>query len=357
MKILFYINLLCVGGAERVVANLASYLSKEHDVTVINSYKTENEYPVNEAVKRVYIDHNEYSSRIKKNIKRISFLRSWIKENKPDVCLSFMAEPNFRLAIATVGLHTKTIISVRNDPKKEFVVKGSGILAKMLFPWVDGCVFQTEDAKAFFPKRLQKKSRVIINPVSAEFMSADRKPVFGNIVMMGRLTPQKNYQMAINAFEIAKKSNQNIKLHIYGEGYMRASLEKMIDEKQLSEDIILHGHVKDVKSVLETADLYLISSDFEGMPNALMEALACGVPCIATDCPCGGPRALIKNKHNGILVGVNEVEEMATAISEVLADTEYKNNLSLAAKKSSERFAPNVVFAQWVDYIKVVNEK
>jgi len=103
--------------------------------------------------------------------------------------------------------------------------------------------------------------------------------------------------------------------------------------------------------------LYLISSDFEGMPNALMEALACGVPSIATDCPCGGPRALIQNKHNGILVGVNAVEEMATAISEVLADTEYKNNLSLGAKKSSERFAPDVVFAQWVDYFKVVNEK
>ena len=109
MKILFYINVLSGGGAERVVANLASFLSESNDVTIINSFKTDNEYDVRTEVERVYIDKNDYSSRLKKNVNRIRFLRLWIKKNQPDVCISLMAEPNLRLSIATIGIKTKTI--------------------------------------------------------------------------------------------------------------------------------------------------------------------------------------------------------------------------------------------------------
>ena len=113
----------------------------------------------------------------------------------------------------------------------------------------------------------------------------------------------------------------------------------------------MHGFSEDIPHILRTADLFLLSSDYEGMPNALMEALACGVPSIATNCPCGGPKALIQDKINGILVGTNDALALAEAIETLLCDSEYKQMLSDNAKKSAKRFEPSVIFNEWFDYI------
>ena len=340
MKILFYINVLSGGGAERVVANLASFLSESNDVTIINSFKTDNEYDVRTEVERVYIDKNDYSSRLKKNVNRIRFLRLWIKKNQPDVCISLMAEPNLRLSIATIGIKTKTIISVRNDPAREYSGKFSRYLARFFFQRVDGCVFQTEDAKLFFSQKLQNKSRIVLNPVNPLFFDNERKPIEGNIVMIGRLTHQKNYPMSLEAFSILKERQINAKLHIYGDGTEKESLVELIQERHLDNDVFLHGFSEDIPHILRTADLFLLSSDYEGMPNALMEALACGVPSIATNCPCGGPKALIQDKINGILVGTNDALALAEAIETLLCDSEYKQMLLIMQKNPQSDLNP-----------------
>ena len=169
MVICFYINTLGLGGTERVVANLANHLSKNHSVIVINSFKVKNEYILDPCVKHIYIDTNEYRTKLFRNIHRISFLRRFLKTERPNVTISFMAEPNFRLMVAKIGLKSKTIVSVRNDPTREYSGFFGKIIAKLLLVRADGCVFQTKDAKKWFSQKLQNKSTIILNPVDKVF--------------------------------------------------------------------------------------------------------------------------------------------------------------------------------------------
>ena len=360
MKLLFYINILSGGGAERVVANLSNLFQADgNDVVLVNTYKTLNEYYVFNNVKRVYLEKkcNENKSRFIKNIKRIKALRKIIKTEKPDVVLSFMLEPNFRTILATRGLKVKTIISVRNDPKIIYSGKMGRWISKRLMPKADGCVFQTEEAKTFFPKKLQNKSTIILNAVKEEFFSIVRKPIEGNIISIGRLMPQKNYKLLIDAFNLIKNENPNTTLSIYGDGKIKEELLDYISLLNLQERVRLFGHVENVEQILSTADMFVLPSNFEGMPNVLMEALASGTPCISTDCPCGGPRYLIENNVNGLLVPVNNVEILARSMLSLLKDNSRKNKFSIEGKKKAASFKPDVIYLQWLNYIKEIMEK
>lgn len=195
MKILFYINVLSNGGAERVMANLANELSLENDVVLVNSFRTNNEYELNSSIKHIYLDDNSYKGFFEKNFARIKLLRKYLKKEKPDIAISFMAEPNFRLLLAKAFMGTKTIISIRNDPNKEYGNLLFKILAKSLFVTSNGIVFQTKEAKKWFPKMIQSRSRVIYNPVKQVFYDTKTNDNPENIVAVGRLSKQKNHKL------------------------------------------------------------------------------------------------------------------------------------------------------------------
>lgn len=358
MKIAFYINVLSGGGAERVVANIANYLSETEEVHVINSYKTDGEYELKNSICHFYMDNNNYRNRLKKNFRRIRILRKYLKENKIDVLVSFMAEPNFRASIATIGLNTRLIVSIRNDPRKEYAGILGWFTAKLLMPLADGCVFQTNDAKQWFSKRLQKKSKIILNAVNPCFFSFNYKGKRKNIVTCGRLTEQKNHKLLIDAF--AKIKNQvEDNLLIYGEGILREELENEIKILNLQDRVFLMGQTNDVASAIGSAKLFILSSDYEGMPNALMEAMTLGIPCISTDCPCGGPKMIIDDGVNGFLVSPNEVDELAMKIVYVLTITDL-NRISFNAKVTAEQmFNISQINESWKEYIKeqVIHQK
>ncbi|MBQ2901203.1 MAG: glycosyltransferase family 4 protein [Agathobacter sp.] len=359
MKIFFYINVLGGGGAERVVANLANQLAVvNHDVTVVTSYLIENEYTLNKGVKRYQLENEQYQDGfLQRNIRRVWRLRKLLKRENPDILISFMAEPNYRAIIASLGLRTKTLISVRNDPNREYAGKIGNLLGRYLLPLADGCVFQTEDAKNWFPLKLQNKSKIIFNAVREDFYHVKRNPVKGTIVTCGRLNEQKNHKMLIQAFEIIAQKFEDVNLHIYGEGNLRNELTEFIQSKGLEERVILKGATSDVEGVLASADIFVMSSDYEGMPNALMEALTVGVPCISTDCPCGGPRMLIKNGENGLLVPVGDSIEMADGIERILVNKEMKNRFGQNARESASLYHSDRVFREWQTYIEgVCNE-
>ena len=130
-----------------------------------------------------------------------------------------MEEPNFRAILATRGLPVKTLISVRNDPNKEYAGRLGTFVGKALLPMADGCVFQTREAQAWFPEKLQKKSKIIYNAVKEDFYHIERKPNHEEIVTCGRLTEQKNHAMLIAAFAEVAKQRPNATLRIYGEGF------------------------------------------------------------------------------------------------------------------------------------------
>ena len=352
MKIMFYINAIHHGGAERVMVNLAGgFASAGHDVSLVTSYRDTWEYPLSQSVRRLNLCDALPGGFLKRNLVLAKRLRKAVKSERPDVLVSFMAEPNFRALIATVGLKTKNLISVRNDPNREYPTKLFKILAKNLYKRADGVVFQTSDAKAWFPKKIQDKSRIIMNQVDERFYNTERSEATADIITTGRLTKQKNQKMLIRAYaKIADRISDN--LVIYGDGELLPELEALVSELKLEGRVRLPGATKDVAGVLSTAKVFVLSSDFEGMPNSLMEALAVGVPSISTDCPCGGPREIIKDGENGLLCPVGDDNALSAAILRLAVDKDTAENIAACAKERAKAFAPEIVIAKWLDYVE-----
>ena len=347
MKILLYINELSNGGAERVMANLANELSIDNDVVLINSFKTEKEYELNSKISHYYLDNNQFNSYLKKNISRIKKLRKYIKHEKPDIAISFMAEPNFRLLLAKLFTGTKTIISIRNDPNIEYGSFLFKVLAKILFMLSDGIVFQTEDAKKWFPYIVQKKSRIIYNPVKESFYNRTRPIKTNNIVSVGRLTKQKNQELLIRAYSEISTIIPD-KLYIYGDGELNNQLKQLITELGMSEKIFLMGNIKNIEEEIIKYKLFVLSSDYEGMPNSLMEAMALGIPCISSDCPCGGPRELLKQKY---LFKTKDKEALKKLILDVVQDNNILEKMSEENTNKAKTFRNDVITNLWKEYI------
>lgn len=361
MKIAFYIDMMYRGGAQRVMSNLVDYFhNSSYEVILINDFVQNGErpsYDVPDGVKRIYLRENLDGNKLLKNIERITALRKVIKQEKPDLVLSFLGRPNKRMLVATIGVKTKKVVSVRNDPQKEY---GSSSLkkwiARSLFRLADGCVFQTGDAKAYFTADVQKRSKIIYNPVGTQFYEVSRAEKVQDIIAVGRLEPQKNHKMLINAFASVSKEFPNENLIIYGEGPLREELSLLCKTAGLEEKVQLPGNVSQMEEKLAKARLFVLPSDYEGMPNALMEAMTVGVPVISTDCPCGGPKMLVTPGKDGLLVGVNDEKELVKAMREVLSDEKLQESMGRNAKEKAKEFLPSKIYGEWEEYLNQVAE-
>lgn len=356
MKIMFYIDMMKRGGAQRVMSILVNYFHKEgHEVILVNDAAFDNgvdAFFVEKDLKRVYLREDFNGNAILKNLERILRLHNCIKAEKPDVVLSFLGNCNKRMLIASVGLKTKKIVSVRNDPIREYGRRfWQKAMARQLFQKADGIVFQTKDAQKYFPASVRKKSIAILNPIDEAFFNAKRMGETGGIVTFGRLDQQKNHKLLIDAFTEIQTKYPYEKLYIYGEGSLRQELEEYVASKAMSQSIFLPGNVSNVADILSNAKIFVLSSDYEGLPNALMEALAVGVPCISTDCPCGGPKELIKNGENGILCACGDVEELSNAMESLIGDEKLREEIGAVAKNNAQRFRQDKALKEWEGYI------
>lgn len=352
MKILFYINAIHHGGAERVMCNLATQFSEHgHTCVLVTSFRDEWEYPFGEKVQRITLFETQIKQGFwKRNLSLVKALRKVLREEKPDILVSFMAEPNFRAIVASLGLKNKVIVSVRNDPNREYRGRLNRFLAKTLFRLADGVVFQTEEAQKWFPKAIRKKSRIIFNQVDEVFYRTVYDGERHDIVTTGRLTAQKNHKMLIHAFAmIADRIPDN--LVIYGEGELRGELEALVAELHLKDRIFLPGSITDVANTIRSAKLFVLSSDYEGMPNSLMEAMALGLPCLSTDCPCGGPRMLFGESMGKCLVPIRDPHPLSCKMLQSLCHPEEAGATMQFAQKQAEMFSPYRIFRTWNDFL------
>ncbi len=354
-KIAFYIDCMGLGGANRVMANLVSYFHDAgYEVCLINDIQLtgeDEEYILPDGISRYFIDNDcKHHNFLCKQLHRLKAIRDIIRANEAEVIVSFMGPPNIRMLMATLGMDVKRVVSVRNDPYREY---GHGLkkaLAGAIFTLADGCVFQTEEAMSYFPPSVRKKARVILNPVKEIFYQTERSEAVSDIVSVGRLFPQKNHELLIKSFAKVAEIYPNENLYIYGEGPLRKELQDLIEELNLQNRVFLPGSTTNVNEKLCKAKLFVLSSDYEGMPNGLMEAMACGVPVISTDCPCGGPRTLLGDNEYGLLTPCNSIEKLAEAIAIMLSDDCY-DNYSHKARERSAIFEPELIFKQWEEYL------
>lgn len=358
MNIVFYLGSVSNGGAERVVANLTEQLIKKNNIMIITTVKKNSVYKFNKKIKIVSLDKTEINTKnvIEKNIYRINNLIDYIESFSADILISFLSEPCFRSLMIKNKIKIPIIISQRNDPKIEYKTFLYKILMKFLYPKADGIVFQTEEAKKYFSKKIQDKSTIIFNPVNEVFISSNY--VYHQtkkIISIGRLDKQKNYPLLLNAFRLFIE-DWDYKLHIYGEGPERKNIEKIIKENKLHENVILHGRVNDILDEMMDAEFYVLSSDFEGMPNSLIEAMCMGIPVISTDCPSGGPSALIKD-NMGQLVKTNDTVALYKAMVYYAKNPNVALKFGKNAKKVNKLVNPELITLKWEEYIYSILQK
>ncbi len=381
-KILFHINSLGKGGAERVVSLLADeFVKNGTEVIIATEWHCEDEYELHPKVKRIHAglqETQESASRLQKQWFRILNLRKVIRQEKPDVVLSFCVKANYRAMMATLGMKIPVIVSVRNDPKIDYIGKKNTLLNKLFLNRAAGCVFQTEEAKEFFDEKLQKKAVIICNPVNEKYLQAKRKEPVKKIVCVGRLVAQKNQMLLVQAFEKILEKYPDYHLYLYGDGSDDECKEELllyVKKKQAfpSSETKIGGeenpqkkkgslsleeriHFMGLSSTLETqladAAMFVLPSNYEGMPNALMEAMALGLPVISTDCPCGGSRYWITPEVTGQLVPVGDKEAMEKAMEFYILNPKKAREYGQKARERLQEATVEKVFLQWKEYIR-----
>lgn len=353
--VMLYLSTLHKGGAERVFVQLAERFAQcGYRSIIVTSFvdKEKGEYELSDNVLRLSLEQEQIiQSRLRRNISRVKKLRKLCIEYKPDILISCMQEPNFRAVLATAGLKVKNLVSVCNAADKEYPGLMGAVVGKILMPTAEGCVFQTEEEKAWFPKRLQDKGRIIMNQVNESFFETEFSGQRRDFVSVGRLNPQKNQALLIRAFaDIAGETDEN--LLIYGEGVLREQLQALIEELGMSQRVKLMGNTSDVANAIKGARAFVLSSDYEGLPNVLLEALALGLPCVCTDCHGGGPAMVISSGENGLLLPIGDQAALSAAMLRILREPEYAESLGRAAKEKAQSFRPEKVFQLWREYVE-----
>lgn len=358
MKITLLIGSLAGGGAERVVCNLANYLAdKGHEITIL-TVSDKQTYKINDNVRHVVL-YGESDSKLPHqiiNIIRLYRMNRYFRKENVDVYLTFLPKLSSFILAQKRFIKCPVILAERADPNTfcNSSEKNKKIFEKY-YPKADGYIFQTEDAKKYYKEHgiNVENSVVIPNAINPEFIrplyQGKRRKV---IVGAGRLTMQKNFSLLINSFAEICNDFPEYKLEIYGEGPLKESLINETKNLGIREKVIFKGYVNNLGDCIQDTSLFVLSSDFEGIPNALMEAMALGLPVISTDCPAGGSKVLIENKINGVLVPIKDIEALKKEIANMLTDSSMRNYMGENARKICVQLESKKIYNEWENILK-----
>lgn len=347
-KISFVIGGMTRGGAERVISILANQYAKDGwDVDIVMMLDYVVKYELDERINLINMTVDK-KNKCKSAPKWVMSFRSYVRQRRPDVIVSFVARINIVVLLATLGLGIPVIISERNDPAADGRSKGIDILTKVLYPKAKAIVFQTQRALNYFSGSIKELGVIIPNPISTECDAGNSKK---KIVSVGRLAPQKNHKLLIEAFFELVKTHNDYSLYIYGEGGLRNELEQLIKNLKLENNVFLPGNVPDIHHQIADAEMFVLSSDYEGLSNAMLEAMMMGLPCISTEC--AGSDEIISDGENGLLVPVGDKKKLEQAMVYLIENPDKRKEFINKGRVAVERCKASTVIKQWKDVIEV----
>lgn len=352
-KITFFSNGVSGGGAERVVCELCNYLvERKYDVDLVTVSDDESDYGLSDSINRICLLHkNERTNPLMRMARRVWRLLVYICRAKTDCYVVFLPHTTILLLLFAFLIRVPIIVAERSIPSK--YPNNLQIPLKLLAPFANGFVFQNEIAKDWYGKRIEKKKRIIIPNAVSYSLKPENVSVNKNheIIAVGRLVKSKNYGLLVDAFNDVKDEIPDYVVNIYGEGQEKRSIEDLIKKHGLEKRVFLCGYSHDIAGKLAGAELFVMCSDYEGMPNSLIEAMAMGLPCISTDFYGGAARELITDGENGIIVPVGDKKALCEAIVRLANSKKLQESLSENARKINKTHAPEVVYNKWENFI------
>ena len=337
-----------MSGVYRIESELTREWQRQgHRVSIINA----NGRIMHDALNAMKIQSEKEEPRIKPItlINRFFRLIWFFHIHKSDTIVALSITADCFAALFGLLVRNKVVISERNDPSQYPESHTYRKFRDFCFRFADVCVFQTDDARAYFSTSIQKKGVVIPNPINddiPEFDAVQREKV---VMSTGRLKAQKNFPMLIRAFAEFSKQFPEYRLKIYGDGELLDELKQLADSLDIINKVDFEGFNDDIYPLMASASIFVMSSNYEGISNAMLEALAIGVPTICTDCPAGGARQMIEDGINGLLVPVGDVKALQEAMQRVASDEGFAATLGQNGKLIRKKYPLDRIASMWIE--------
>lgn len=362
MKLLFFIYSLEAGGAERVTSSLANYWAhKDWSISIVTITGCDNDfYPLEPSIKRIGLSLDNESKNllqaVRNNIRIVYETRKVLNDLQPDIAVSMMTTANILLAIASIGVkYTKFIGSERIHPPFFYVGKFFQWSRKYCYGVLDAIVVLTEETATWIEKNTNAKQLFVIPnaltyPMPAATHHSEQKPIYlhnkMNIIAVGRLDKQKGFDRLIQVCSVVLPIFPNWHVTILGEGCERKYLQSLISKYGLQDRVTMPGTVGNISQWYHAADLYVLTSLFEGFPNTLIEAMAHGLPVVSVDCDTG-PRDIVRDKVDGLLVKQGDSNALMLAVSDLMSNENKRKLYGLRATEIRERLSIEKISAKW----------
>ena len=350
-KILIMTHNMQGGGCERVISILANRFSGDGaEVLLCTEHAGPCAYGLASGVERISLSGRErIAGRDVLPVYRA--LRRLVLSRHPDVVLAMPEKVNVWTVLSMLGTGVPVVVSERNDPRRHPENRLKRFLRLLAYPFCDGFVFQTEAQRSYFGRRVRTRGIVLDNPFETETVPALRAHARPRILAAGRLHEQKGFPLLIDAFGRIADAFPDWDLAIFGEGGERSRLEEQIGRAGLTGRVFLPGRTDDLAGEIAASDVFALSSRYEGMPNVLIEAMCAGLACVSSDCPCGGPAAVIRDGENGLLVPPDDEGALAAALRRLCGDSGLRDRLGRSAAALRSRVDAGIVTEKWRNYL------
>lgn len=351
MRILFIVRSLGYGGASKQLVLTAEALAERGHEVYVYSYNAD--HSDLQFSKVVFIpERNMEKSSLKEYISSPIRIRKQIKRLNPDIVISWRANAGCFCTLACLGLKVKHVFSERTDPYME-----TNLLLKVatkICDYADNGVFQTEGAKRYYKRLDKSRSTVIPNPIifNHEVKLVPYNERRNEIAFVGRcFLKQKRQDIMLKAFKIVLETHPEMHLKFYGGDFDIEKIKCMVSDMELQEHVTFAGPVNDVLNKIKYARVLALSSDYEGIPNVLLEAMSVGVPVVSTDTSPGGVRVVVNDGENGYIVPRGDYKKLAEKILMVLNKKDIAEKFVQNGFANIKRFNPELIFEQWNRYL------